>query len=286
MKRLSVFSAALLMGGAMMTSIEVKAQQNVPAAPRPFKVQNADGTVSTVAPSHGTARLAITPSDITERHTEPEVTFLTNSAPRDAKTGYYVGALIGFNIDTFEGNNIRTPFNFFQDNPDLFAGSESNTNLGPFASLKFGYVWPFGDPIDQFEQETGGLRLAGALEAELVYLHSFKKFGPDLSNEAQQVTFAPMINALLKAYWGRSELYVGAGVGVASTIFFGEGAVEDDDSIGNFAHQLILGYEFHMNSEWSIFGESKYFQIQDQDFLSSDDTASVLLGFGVKKQIF
>ncbi|MEM6885696.1 MAG: hypothetical protein AAF571_11740 [Verrucomicrobiota bacterium] len=269
------------------------ATTTAPPPPRPFQVRNADGTTTTVAPT-AEGRLQVQQADLPSNN-EPKqnVTFLTNSAPRGTKTGYYAGAMLGFNIDAYNGNNFTNWFGdggFFEGTPNIFGGANSNMSLGPMAAVKFGHVWPFGEPIDQFQNETGGLRIGGALEAEFIYMHGFHEYagaGGNLSNDVQQITFAPMVNALLKAYWGRSEVYFGPGIGVAMTIFDGDGGTApDSDSFGDFAYQFILGYEFHMNEEWSIFSEAKYFTIQDVTYLNSGDTSNVLLGIGVKKQLF
>ncbi|MEM1159150.1 MAG: hypothetical protein AAF649_09055 [Verrucomicrobiota bacterium] len=307
MKRLTLLTIAMFTG--IVTAFNASADNHgthsgsdysssavttAPPPPRPFQVRNADGTMTTVAPT-AEGRLQIQQADLPS-NTEPrqKVTFLTNSAPRDAKSGYYVGALLGFNIDAYQGSNFTNWFGagngLFEGEPRIFNGANSSMSLGPMVAVKFGHVWPFGDPIDQFESETGGLRIGGALEAEFMYIHGFHEYagaGGNLSNEVQQITFAPMVNALLKGYWGRSEIYGGFGVGVAVTTFDGDGGTApDDDSFGDFAYQLILGYEFHMNEEWSIFTESKYFTIQDVTYLSTGDSSHVLLGVGVKKAIF
>lgn len=267
-----------------------------PPAPRPFKVQNADGTLSTATPTRS-GRLSVVqqPSDLpANNQPKPKVTFLTNSAPRNAKTGYYAGAMLGFNIDAYNGSNFTNWFadgGLFEDSPRIYGiNTDDNMSLGPMAAVKFGYVWEFGDPIDQFEKETGGLRIGGALEGEFVYFHGFHEYGAaggPLVNDVQQITFAPMVNALLKAYWGRSEIYFGPGVGIAMTIFDGDGGnAPDTDSFGDFAYQFILGYEFHMNEEWSIFAESKYFTVQDMQYITEGDVSNILMGIGVKKQLF
>ncbi len=294
MKQLTVYSAALLVGGSLLIGNAAIAQDSAPPAPRPFKVQNSDGTVSTVAPSSNNGRLAVQSSDLpANNESAPKLNFLTNSAPRDAKTGYYAAAMLGFNIDAYQGSNFTNWFGagngIFEGTPNIFNGANSSMGLGPMAAVKFGYVWPFGEPIDQFDKETGGLRIGGALEAEFIYMHGFHEYagaGGNLSNDVQQITFAPMVNALLKAYWGRSEVYFGPGIGIAMTIFDGDGGTApDSDSFGDFAYQFILGYEFHMNDEWSIFAESKYFTIQDVTYLNSGDTSNVLMGIGIKKQL-
>ena len=292
MKQTKILSVALMMGGAMFVVSDGIAQ--APPAPRPFKVQNADGSVSTVTPPSANTRLSIESDTPANNEPKPRVTFMTNSAPRDAKTGYYAGLMFGFNIDSYQGSNFTNWFGagngIFEGTPNIFNGANSSMGLGPMAAVKFGYVWPFGDEIDQFEKETGGIRLAGALEAEFIYMHGFHEYagaGGQLSNDVQQVTFAPMVNFLLKGYWGRSDIYGGFGVGVAVTTFDGDGGTAvDNDSIGDFAYQFIVGYEFHMNEEWSIFTEAKYFTIQDVTYLNSGDTSNVMLGIGVKKQLF
>jgi len=292
----TAFNASAENHGSTYSGSSYSSSATAPPAPRPFKVRNTDGTYTTVgAPTPSEGRLRVQQSDLPSNN-EPKqkVTFLTNSAPRGTKTGYYAAAMLGFNIDSFQGADITNFFGLgnspFEGTPNIFNGANSNQSLGPFASVKFGYVWPFGETIDQFERETGGLRLAGALEAEFIYLHGFHEFagpGGNLSNDVQQITFAPMVNFLLKAQWGRSELYLGPGIGVALTIFDGDGgSAPDEESLGDLAYQFILGYEFHMNEEWSIFAESKYFNIQDVQYLNEGDIANVLLGIGIKKQLF
>jgi len=292
MKQPKFISAALMAGGLLVLASDTFAQ--APPAPRPFKVHNPDGTYTTVAPNTG-GRLKMLESDLpANKEPEKPVNFLTNSAPRDTKTGYYVGGMLGFNIDSFQGSNFNNWFNdgvLFKDSPRIYGlDTDDNMSLGPMAALKFGYVWPFGDAIDQFENETGGLRLAGALEGEFVYFHGFHEYGPGggpLNSEVQAITFAPMVNALLKGYWGRSEVYAGVGIGIAMTIFAGDGgSAPDEESLGDLAYQFILGYEFHMNREWSIFTEAKYFTVDELSYISSDDVSNVLLGIGVKKQLF
>ena len=308
MKQFTLLTLAMSVGMVAVTNVNAQTQETqhsgsnysttasttAPPPPRPFQVRNADGSVTTVAPT-AEGRLQMQQADL-PTNTEPkkQVTFLTNSAPRDTKTGYYVGGMVGFNIDSYQGSNFRNWFNdgeFFEDSPRIYGlNTDDNMSLGPMAGLKFGYVWPFGEPIDQFESETGGIRLAGALEAEFLYFHGFHEYGPNggpLSNEVQVITFAPMVNALLKGYWGRSEIYAGVGIGIAMTIFDGDGGTApDEESLGDLAYQFILGYEFHMNEEWSIFTEAKYFTVDDMQYLSTDDVSNILLGIGVKKQVF
>jgi hypothetical protein len=291
MSQLRFLTATLIISGMAAAVSYAENQAVAPPAPRPFTVDNADGSSTTVTPNRGNARLSVQTDEVPTQQPEQKVTFLTNSAPRKAKTGYYAGAMLGVNVDAYQGNDITNWFgggDLFQGSPAFFGGNDSQMSLGPMASLKLGYVWPFGESIDQFRNETGGLRLAGALEAEFVYLHGFHEYqrgAGQPQGEVQQITFAPMVNALLKGYFGRSEIYVGAGLGVASTIFEGDGAAPDSDSIGDLAYQFILGYEFHMNEEWSIFTESKYFQIQNMNYISQGDLANVLVGVGVKKQL-
>ncbi|MGF1677920.1 MAG: hypothetical protein ACFCUX_01865 [Candidatus Methylacidiphilales bacterium] len=289
----STWVCIMVVGWVLILADKSHTQEaTAPPPPRPFKVTNTDGTVSTVVPDRGETQLMVEKNDVpTTQAPEPKPSFLTNSAPRETKTGYYAAAMLGANVDAFRGNDIQNWFgagDLFQNQPTIFGAGDHNMTLGPMVALKFGYVWPFGERIDQFESETGGIRLAGALEGELVYLHGFHEINPpgnQARGEVQQITIAPMINFLLKGYFGRSEIYLGPGIGLANTFWVGHKGFREDESLADLAYQFILGYEYHMNSDWSIFTEAKYFTIQNTKYITEGDMSNVAVGIGVKRQL-
>lgn len=296
--KLKSLNVVLVAGGLIVGGGSHVFSQSAPPPPRPFTVQNPDGTTQVVAPDRGPGRLSVKGQEVpTTADTGPKPFFRTDLSPRQVrKSGYYAGALLGLNVDSFQGNDFDSMFGTFLSNsPRVFGGgTDNNMILGPMAALKVGYVWPFGESIDQFENETGGIHLAGALEGEFLYFHSFHEVGPfgggpTPKTDIQQITLAPMVNFLLKGAFGRSQIYGGFGVGVAMNFFESDGpAYPDRTSLGDFAYQWILGYEFHMNEDWAVFSEAKYFNVQDVDNVQgvgTSDMANVLVGIGVKRQL-
>jgi len=276
--------------------------QNAPPAPRPFTVTNPDGTTQVVNPDRGNARLSVQKDDVpTTAPKQPEPFFRTELSPREVrKAGYYAAALVGFNVDAYRGNDFASPsfFDpFLEGTPQIFGGADNNMEIGPMVSLKFGYLWPFGQSIDQFENETGGLHLAGALEAEFLYFHSFHEVAtPNGTVDVDQATLSPLVNFILKGAWGRSQAYVGMGVGIGNSLFDSDsfdpatGFFPDNVDGGNFAYQFLAGYEFQMNTDWSLFTEAKYFNQSDADLVpipgGNGNIANILVGIGVKRTLF
>ncbi|MEM6821232.1 MAG: hypothetical protein AAF558_04765 [Verrucomicrobiota bacterium] len=285
MKWIKLVSLASLVVGFAGIVNESNGQNSVPPPPRPFQVDTGSGSTSagsTVAPGSSKSSVFTNATGTAPTTEGVQPRFLASGAPRpEKKTGYYVGAMAGLNLDSF-GNG-------FTGNPAIFGGADSNMTLGPMASLKFGYIWPFdNEPIDQFKDETGGLRLAGALEAEFLYFHGFHEVGPSAAEtEVEQITIAPMLNALLKGSFGRSVIYVGGGVGLAFNFFDSdnEPVLRDQEELADFAWQAIVGYEFHLDTDWALFVEGKYFGMQNLQYVSQGDQANALVGFGVKRQL-
>jgi opacity protein-like surface antigen len=59
--------------------------------------------------------------------------------------------------------------------------------------------------------------------------------------------------------------YVGAGLGGARVDFDG------DETDTEFAWQVMAGVDYAMTPQWSLYGEVRYFSVDDGRFVNDDD---------------
>jgi opacity protein-like surface antigen len=194
------------------------------------------------------------------------------SAPvrTEPRTGYSVGIYGGINAVTEVDGNVRVP----AVPNSILVDLNSSSNPGMTGGLKFRYTWPFDEePIEQWRDEVGGegFRLSGALEGELGYVAG------ELDGTAGATTatfdydaFTFMVNAYLVLQAGKWRPYAGVGGGGAALWFDGGGTASDDAV--SLAYQGILGVDYFLSSDWSLFAEYKYLVFDEIGdlYLSSD----------------
>ncbi|TPE52997.1 outer membrane protein [Amaricoccus solimangrovi] len=127
-----------------------------------------------------------------------------------------------------------------------------------------------------------------AIEGEYVYRNADARFR-DVAGDDKGTTEsnAWMVNALYKfqplGATGAFHPYAGAGIGIADQKVKDVGQTLDADY--DFAWQLIGGVSYDVSPQFQIFGETRYFTINDQTVENSDfsfksgyDTVDVLFG--------
>jgi len=88
-----------------------------------------------------------------------------------------------------------------------------------------------------------------------------------------------MTNVLFDMFKERPvSFYFGGGIGVAFTDFdnfsvIGTRLLDDDDAV--FAYQAIAGVEYAIDERWSLFGEYRYFGMENADVTLSPDAGGL-----------
>ena len=201
----------------------------------------------------------------------PPPQFKVNGAPRGLSTGYYGALLLGAN---------------FAHEDDLDSATDS-ASVQPFASIKFGYTWPFNQPpVEQFEDvaQSPGLFFSGGLEIEGMYVRS--RLGINTPTDSEKFTLnsgAIMVNAFLKAQSGKFRFYAGPGFGPAFVGYSGFADGGGTDVV--LAYQLSAGIDYFITPEWSIFTEYKWFVMDGLDLSKLDfgNMQQHLIGIGVRR---
>lgn len=203
----------------------------------------------------------------------------------EPRTGYSLGLYGGVNAaQDVDGDVTVTGFG-----GTAVFDLQSDTGVGAAAGAKLRYTWPFDDePIDQWRDEVGGegLRISGALESEFGYVNgSIEGRAGGVTSDFDYDAFTFMVNAYLVLQTGNWRPYAGAGVGAAYLSFDG-GAAGSDDTIG-LAYQGILGVDYFIRHDWSLFAEYKYLVFDEVgDLYSSSDIDLIeqhLLLLGARK---
>ncbi|MDX6766717.1 MAG: outer membrane beta-barrel protein [Candidatus Methylacidiphilales bacterium] len=252
-RKVPFIAAGLILG--MVVSLEAQ-QVAPPPAPRPWHADTAPTpTTSTSEPKTepNGSRLKVSSAAAEEAEAAQKPRFNVDAPLRD-RSGYYIGASLGANIA--QDNDVNAP------------GLSLSGDIAPVGGLKLGYVYPFdNEPIEQFQTETGGigLRLAGALEAEVFYLRNESEatiggVARDFSIDAGYFMF----NAFLKAKVGKAGFYAGPGVGIALTHTSGS-AINGDQDEANLAYQMVGGAEYLFHPDWAVFAEYKWLITDDFD---------------------
>jgi opacity protein-like surface antigen len=226
---------------------------------------------------HNGGRMAYTAPD-----KKPE--FLVAAEPRMPKTGYSMGINAGA--------TLWQDAKYDSSAPDL---DESN-KLGPYFGVKFGYDWPFEDePIEQWKRETGGegIRVSGGLELEaFMLMNEFEGSNAGSAVSADLYTGVGMVNALIKLQWGNLRPYFGPGIGVGYTYsdkYSAAGATDDSDSSVNLVWQAVLGADYFITPDWSIFGEYKFLDLKGLDIygptnpIDTEDYYHQIIAVGIRK---
>jgi opacity protein-like surface antigen len=240
-----------------------------------------DDGAQPVPSSSAPGRLGVAPA----AQPEPKPYRLT-AAPRRPRNGWSIGAFGGANIS--------------QTGEDAELGGnpvDYDSQVKPVGGIKIGYTWPFdSEPIDQFEEEfPSGLRLGGGVELEAFYLGNQLNIsdGGVLSEEIEADSIVTSANFLLKAQIDRFRLYAGPGVGVAYVSLqdnqFAKSLGQDDSDEGVvLVWQIMAGLDYFLASDWSLFGEYKFFNYYDYNFYSGAAEVDIsqyenhLLNFGVR----
>lgn len=277
------------------------AQESAPPAPRPWT--GAQGTTSQSAQPKVQAngsRLQVVgdaPAEPAKEDGKAGGKFVVSPKLRQNATGWSLGAFAGANLFQTTDNgtvvtqellpgpilaNVDTPF-------------EDESAAGVTGGLKLRYTWPFRDqPIDQFSDEVaGGIRLSGALEVESFYNGGKLLAKTNASTAKVDVdTAALMMNFLLVGEFGSFRPYIGPGIGGALVMlsdYESPNRVDKDEEVMALAYQGIVGTDYFINNEWSIFGEYKYLVYNDLDFFSGnakinmDSLSNHLVVFGLRK---
>ncbi len=130
------------------------------------------------------------------------------------------------------------------------------------------------------------------VEAEYVYRDADADLKRPRQDESTSTSSnAVMVNALYQfrpvSAEGGFRPYVGAGIGVGDLTVDGDDEKLESDY--GFAYQLIAGIGYDVSYQASLFGEVRYFGINDQtvenddyDFKSGFQTVDVLIGYSYK----
>lgn len=193
----------------------------------------------------------------TQEQPAPNRPFRTQVPVRtEPLTGYSVGVYGGVNAAADADGSVLIPLVPASVRVDL----DSNSDVGAAAGVKFRYTWPFDpEPIDQWKDEVGGegFRISGALEGELGYVGGgFDGNAGAVNSSFDYDAFTFMVNAYLVFQAERWRPYAGVGGGGAALFLSNDAAGEDETM--SLAYQGILGVDYFLRSDWSLFAEYKY----------------------------
>jgi len=281
------------------------AQETAPPAPRPWN----DGQTATSNPIHSSvqpkvqangSRLQVVgdmPAEQAKEEGKAGGKFVVSPKLRQNATGWSLGAFAGANLfQTADNGTVVTQE--LQPGPILVNVNkpfDDESAAGVTGGLKLRYTWPFQDePIEQFSNEVaGGIRLSGALEVESFYNGGKLIAKTNAATAKVDVdTAALMVNFLLVGEFGRFRPYIGPGIGGALVMlsdYQSPNRVESEDEVMALTYQGIVGTDYFINNEWSVFGEYKYLVYNDLDFFSGnakinmDSLANHLVVFGLRK---
>lgn len=163
--------------------------------------------------------------------------------------------------------------------------TDYGTNLGRLTTeFEDGFVFGGAVGLDTnwIDSETHGLRL----ELEYAYRESdvddHELLGAPLAGSSGDFSAnSVMTNLIFDMFKGRPvSAYIGGGIGVAFTNFdsfsaTGNRVLDDDDTV--FAYQGIAGLEYAIDKRWSLFGEYRYFGLQDSDVTLLPDVGGLPL---------
>jgi opacity protein-like surface antigen len=198
--------------------------------------------------------------------------------PREPETGWSVGIYGGPNLGQFADG----------------ANSNFSSNIHGAGGVKLAYTWPFDqERTDQFQDEFGGFRLSGAVELDAGYVGnrlSGNAFGVvPYSADLDSAVF--VVNFLLKGQVGNFRPYIGPGIGAAfhsASNFRVNGIGNRSDEDISFAFQGVIGTDYFITPEWSIFTEYRLLAYQSLGLFSTpqisfDRLYNNLVTFGVRR---
>jgi opacity protein-like surface antigen len=143
-------------------------------------------------------------------------------------------------------------------------GTSRNADTG--LSYDTGYVLGLAAGVD--------LTPNVAMELEYAYRNADTELKDSRGDSGTTESNAFMVNALYNftpfGATGAWQPYVGGGLGVADLNVEGFDLGGDFDSDYNFAYQVMGGVGYALNPNTSLFGEVRYFGVNDQD-LENDD---------------
>jgi opacity protein-like surface antigen len=236
--------------------------------------------LQTAPAQHNGGRMAV-------QSPEKKPQFIVSAEPRMPKTGYHMGVMAGA--------TLWQDASYDDGAPDY----DETNKLGPYFGVKFGYDWAFEDePIEQWKREVGpendGVRVSGGLELEAFMLqNAFEGSTSAGAVKTDLYTGVGMVNLLMKLQWGKFRPYFGPGIGLAYT--FADdytapgGAPHDTDSTVSLAWQGIIGTDYFISPDWSVFGEYKFLDLHGVDLfgptnqIDMEDYYHQIVAIGIRK---
>lgn len=155
-------------------------------------------------------------------------------------------------------------------------GNEIHDRSNPWMSggMKFRRTWPFDNEplISDFDGDTKGLFVTGALEGEAFWVGS--RLRPKINGSKRELDMDSavfMLNFLVEGKTGDWHPYIGPGFGAAAIFAHnydmpGRSDSSDDDLA--FAVQGLVGADYYIDKDWSLFGEYRYLAFLDADFFN------------------
>lgn len=256
------YSTAYLCAALSLTVVSLQAQTT---SPQP-------------ASANTTAAPANTPQTTSTKKPPVPVFKFQEVKTREYNTGYTVGVYGGVNVFQFDDAELATPA--------LNTGMDLDSKVAGAGGLKFGYEFP-ATPIDIQSGDPSSFNFIPAIEAEAGYLGqqyeaTLNSGGPTPATFKTQLDSAVfMLNGLAKFGMGLWRPYFGGGVGFAwvnssATSLNNAPGVSIQDGNDNdvvLACQAIVGMEFFVSDSWSLFGEYKFFYLNDLNLKYTTNTA-------------
>lgn len=256
------YSTAYLCAALSLT-VSLQAQTTAP--------QPAPAPATTTAPAN-------TPQTTSTKKPPVPVFKFQEVKTREYATGYTVGVYGGANLFQFDDATITAP--------GVNTGMSINSKVAGVGGLKFGYEFP-ASPIDIQSSDPTSFNFIPAIEAEAGYLGQEYNATLDSGGPGGGSTFKTkldsavfMLNGLAKFGMGLWRPYFGGGVGFAwvngSDASINAPGVTIQDGNDNdvvLACQAIIGMEFFVSDTWSLFGEYKFFYMNDLNLKYTTTTA-------------
>jgi opacity protein-like surface antigen len=286
---------ALVAAVAFGSVAPLSAQQAAtpPPAPRPLDPMAQPAPAAKTTPAATGGRIQVAPSQTAATAEKPTGFVVQPPQLRQPATGWNAAIFGGANL--FQTTTASDTVNLVGPGPSS-VGLDGSSRVDGAGGLKFGYVWSFDEePIDQFQHETGGMRLSGGMEVEAFWVGNTYKgnnTGGPVSINMDAAVF--MLNPTLRAQFGNWRPYIGGGIGVtyiSASDYSGPSATtQSEDDTTALAYQGIAGVDYFISPEWSVFTEFKYLVFSNFDLYSGgagkvhyDDFQQGLLTFGVRK---
>lgn len=192
----------------------------------------------------------------------------------ETKGGLYVAIFGGVNVaQTGDVDDEEDDVGLLGD-----VSADINSDVGWFAGLKFGYVFPCESvvkPVLEIEGFYNGVNADFDVDTDL----------GDFNVNADFHSAVFMVNAMAKFDLGKFQPYIGAGIGYAHT-WIDQVEVDDvevDDvgeDEGTLAYQGIAGLEYHVTDKIGIFTEYKALVFDEVGDV--DTYINHLVGIGVR----